>query len=692
MFLAIKYFRFLPLKIELAFKEGIVKMNNPEIDLWADKYTFFWYNSPEIFHWTQEDFDKKAKQMHSNRITRVMTFSSTHFRFSFRPYWNDIYTAIDKIVKACHKYNIKVVEHHSSSLTFYPDSPEVWDNVERHLKVRKSNIEDFPGFKEYIMSNPELEPGIHLSDLYQIDGRNGLPAKTPYFGRAFCYNNPLYRKIYTEHLHEIAKLGVDAILADDAQFFGAGNSCTCKYCRALFKKQTGMELPSQEHWNDFVFNFNDPVFTQWLRFKEQSTFDFQKYLTERYEEWGISPYRPNYRSRTLARDIFNAAFVSGMEYWEHIFQENAFSHIIKYSWPMFYTESVLQYALARMKNVPSMSLFYPERYDQYFFSWALAESWGQIPFLCPEGENMAEEDKFFNHFEQTYAPMFRNQQKDADCAFLFSKESFDHAPNSVENTYYQLSSLMQAAYFNGLISDIVYEEEDLEAFYRQKCIISVGSNLITDSLADKLLKYLNQDGKLLIYGVFANFDPPAKLELLLQHKNVKRFPWEFGIELYQSQNTCYRMCGKTDPVPALPYVADFLRNIPGKQLRNNLPTLPAIEYVTIGFHANLYTQKNDPKHLTLHVLDLRDLLAPEGTEISHDDPLIHYCKNAPLNKNEIEIVLNRADIISGKLVTPSRKGEREVIVQISEKKSIVKILVNSFSGYAAIDLITSDSQ
>ena len=61
----------------------------------------------------------------------------------------------------------------------------------------------------------------------------------------------------------------------------------------------------------------------------------------------------------------------------------------------FYPEALPQYSIGRRKNGPSMSLFYPFRYDQYYFSWALAESWGQIPFPCPEGFNMDGRDDLF---------------------------------------------------------------------------------------------------------------------------------------------------------------------------------------------------------------------------------------------------------------------------------------------------------
>ena len=463
------------------------------------------------------------------------------------------------------------------------------------LKVRLSSIDDFPGFEQYIVSNPELEPGIRLSDLYQVDGRTGKAARTPYVGRVFCFNNSHYLKHYLEHLHEIAKTGVDGILADDVQQYGSGNSCTCSYCRKLFKEQTGQDLPPPEQWEQFYNHFENPLFVKWLKFREWTTKNFQDLLTRKYAEWGIGTTRPNYCSRLLARNLTAYTFSSCWKYWEHIFQENCFSQIIKISWPEFYPEALLQYSIGRRKNVPSMSLFYPFRYDQYYFSWALAESWGQIPFPCPEGFNMDKENQWFNAFEKKYAKLFRNPQKNADCAFLISRESFDYTESSIEKTYYPLNSLMQAAYFAGILCDAVSEDEEPEAFLRQKCIVSAGTTLVSASLLEKLASFVKNGGRLLIYGAFAEVNPPAGVDLLLQHPNVRCFPWNYVDETFQLAPWVQRMYGAENPRKAAPpLVADFLRHGPGRQLRSQLPEKPQIESVPTGFRADLFVQKQDP--------------------------------------------------------------------------------------------------
>ena len=71
---------------------------------WEQGITWFWYNDAVIFKFTQEDYDRKAKDLADRGITIVLTFSFTHFRLGFFPYWKEINESIRKIVLACHKY------------------------------------------------------------------------------------------------------------------------------------------------------------------------------------------------------------------------------------------------------------------------------------------------------------------------------------------------------------------------------------------------------------------------------------------------------------------------------------------------------------------------------------------------------------------------------------------------------------
>ena len=76
---------------------------------WKERFAWFWYNDEEIFRFSDEDFDKKAAEFAHNGVTTVITFSVTHFRWDYEPWWDHLLEILKKIVAACHKYGIKVV-------------------------------------------------------------------------------------------------------------------------------------------------------------------------------------------------------------------------------------------------------------------------------------------------------------------------------------------------------------------------------------------------------------------------------------------------------------------------------------------------------------------------------------------------------------------------------------------------------
>jgi recombination protein RecA len=73
--------------------------------LWDEKFTFFWYNEPQIFQWAQSDFDEHARSMAEAKINCVMTFSVTHFRWTYYKYKREILEALRKLTATINKTN-----------------------------------------------------------------------------------------------------------------------------------------------------------------------------------------------------------------------------------------------------------------------------------------------------------------------------------------------------------------------------------------------------------------------------------------------------------------------------------------------------------------------------------------------------------------------------------------------------------
>ncbi|MBN2884059.1 MAG: hypothetical protein JXN10_11065, partial [Clostridia bacterium] len=396
-------------------------MNNGKISPWDAKFGFFWYNDDEIFRFTEADFNDKARRMAESGINIVITFSCTHFRWSMKENWDVITRCLKNVVTACHRYGILVVEHHSSHLTFDPCDEEEWDYMERVLNKRLSSIDSWSGLREYVR-----EKTIKGTESFrQIDGRTGEWARSSYKGWCMCFNNPDYRKEYFGYLEQLYKVtGIDGIMTDDVQYFGEGNACTCEHCRKGFLKEYGYELPKPgTSWNSFYNDFDNPVFVAWQKFKKDSTLRFHENVDEHFKGLGLELLRPNYVSGNITFNWTSYAFEKALHLWDWAFQENCFSFVIKYSWPQFLTESHHRYNMGRLKGIPSMSMFYPDRYDSFYFTWALSMAWGQLFTATPEGEDMCDVEKIFRDFEKKHSRILFNQKKKADVTIYWSYET-----------------------------------------------------------------------------------------------------------------------------------------------------------------------------------------------------------------------------------------------------------------------------
>ena len=483
--------------------------NNPDIQ---DKFGVFWYNDPELFEWSDIDFENKAAEFAASGINIVMTFSCTHFRWSCYPYWDLINERLAMLVKACHKYNIRVVEHHSSHLTFNPRDKAEWDYAENVLKVRKSTLTSFPGLREFIASgDPEIAPGVYLSSCRQIDGRTGEYARTSYHGYGLCFNNPDYRKRYFEYLESVYKTGVDGIMTDDVQYFGAGNACACKHCREKFKAEYSYDLPLPAEWGKFYGDYQNPAFVAWLRFRFDSTADFQQAVSDHAASLGYDMLRPNYATSTFTRNQTGYPFEKAGHLWSHVFQENMFSSVMRASWPSWTADAMHRRAMAEKFDVEPMSMFYPARYDDYYFCWALSRAWGHLLMATPEGGDLNSVEQKFYTFEEKNPRWTTQANIPAKTAFMQPRSSLDLTADAVEGSGRPFSVWTQAGVFGNLPFDIIFEDEPLENFQKYTLIVIAGATMLSDRQLDILKKYCDNGGRVLVSGLFGIYNTDGTL-------------------------------------------------------------------------------------------------------------------------------------------------------------------------------------
>ena len=460
---------------------------------WKERFAWFWYNDDEIFRFSDEDFDRKAAEFAKNGITTVITFSSTHFRWNYRPWWPKLYDVLRRIVRACHAHGIKVVEHHSSQLTSAPKDEHEWELVEYSFAMRNSSIDSWPGLRERFADFPEeYKPWL------QIDGRTGTPARSNYMGWCMCFNNPDYRAAYMEYMKGVLETGVDGVMNDDVQYFS--QSCACPHCRKLFYEQTGYELPDPEHWPAFWENYADPVYVAFRRFRLASTTAFYNDLTAYYESLGYHHLmRPNYISGILRSNWSSCPFETAGRTWTHIFQENYVSAVRQYSYPEFALEMLHRNAMASRSGVPSMSLFYPERDDDYYFTWALSRLWGQLYLATRERGDLNELEYKYRAFEKAHEESYIAPKRNPDLALYQSAQTRDYTQNSRQYIDPFLS-WTQSAYFSGIAADMVFENDTADELGRYPMILLPHAAMLSDEELCRLRGYAEQGGKLVFVG------------------------------------------------------------------------------------------------------------------------------------------------------------------------------------------------
>lgn len=641
-----------------------------------DKYGVFWYNEPEICHWKQKDFDAKAEEFAATGINIVMTFSCTHFRWNFYPWWDKINLALAKMVKACHKYNIRVVEHHSCHLTRNPRTAKDWKLLDRINEIRHGSLEMFPGLRHFIAAgDPEIRPGVYLSDCRQIDGRDGDFALTTYGGYGHCFNNPHFQAAYFDYLESIYRTGVDGIMTDDIAYKDF-NACACPFCKEKFKASTGYDLPGPADWGRFHGNYNDPAFLAWVKFRMDSTNAFQRAVSAHAAKLGYNMLRPNYIVSTFGGNQTAYPFEGVGDLWSCVFQENMYSTVIHTDWPCWTGDAAHRLAMANRYGIMAMSMFYPVRYDDYYFSWSLAKAWNHLLMATPEGGDLNDVEKKFYAYDKAH-PIIENAEPVADIAFLQPRTAFDYTKDSFESSRRPLTVWLQAAAFRNLQHTVVFEDQSLDVWKRHKFIAVIGGTMFSDAILKKLKKYCDAGGRLLLFGAFGMYKEDGSIR-----KNPGKI---FGIESRISDFIpvsagVFTWNGKTIKLPAVKESRTFL-DVKGKDVQviakgndGEIFGISAMNGNVIWLAGGIRSRNPEASHYGATVSRWRNspdtrvtappyaadylykipgailgtlLPAPQTIHCSHKDYLISFFMNKDHDRGEIHLVN-----VSGTLYKP----------------------------------------
>ena len=86
-----------------------------------------------------------------------------------------------------------------------------------------------------------------------------------------CYNSP-YRDYVRQQVEEILQYQIDGFHFDMLWFGHSGKVCYCEYCRTLFRKEYGIEMPVEPSWND--------AWRKFLQFRYDSNARFCEELSQ----------------------------------------------------------------------------------------------------------------------------------------------------------------------------------------------------------------------------------------------------------------------------------------------------------------------------------------------------------------------------------------------------------------------------
>lgn len=673
---------------------------------WEQAIAYFWYNDDEIFRFTQEDFDNRAKDFADRGVTLVETFSFTHFRLGFYPYWKEINECIRKIVIACHKYGIRVVEHHSSHLTHYLRTMGGWKRFGESMQSYANGSGSYDNWYKTLrfLTADFMIEGKDLRTFLQIDGRTGEPAENVYGAYSMCFNNPDYREVYFNYLKDVVATGIDGIMNDDVQFFGDRNACTCRHCRKLFTEQTGYTLPEPGAWGAFFENYDDPVYVAWKKFKFGSTERFYRDLTRYYAELGVELIRPNYSSDILKHCPTCSAFGSCADLWHILEQENCFSAVIKESYMDFYTESIHRYAAGRRRGVPSVSMFYPDRPDSTYFAWALARSWGQLYSGTSEGFDITELEKPYRDFEQKFIRYYTAPDKMGDLSFYLSLKTRDYMADAFPRYTRKFMAGMQAAYVSGLCVDMVMEKDPLEELLRHKRIVASHVAMASDAELLRFSDYVKAGGTLVILGEFAVRDedgrdrdaseverllgitPEADTPVCLGAGRIYRMSFRNPEDEFQPTVWVGRKGRSGMSDMTVPSKWELQKNGTGEILRR-IVGVPNVQLTGNNKRivAAAYGVENA---LAVHIVNLDETVSADVGYVSHEDLIPNFTVTAP-KLTEITAQIRLPDGVSVKKAvvrTPETENETEVAFGVRNGFAEVVIPGGIFSGYALLTL------
>ena len=483
--------------------------------VWNARWSSYWFGDKEFSDFTEKDFDKKAFELKQSGINAVITFGDFHFRWNFTSDWPKLLSMLKNICDSCHKYGVKVVEHHSANHIRAPLGEEEWKSV---LNKRSNfDIRNHSEVLRQIQDGDLIYKGVRLSSMFQIDPRTGQFSRSNYQGWVICHNNPDYQKHYFNYLEEIYNCGVDGIMTDDIGFYPAEYGCGCIYCRAKFKKDTGYEMPPTGI-DDRIFygNLENPVYRSWLLWRMDCYREHEERLVRHFQGLGHALARPMYSSSNTS-PYASRGFGAGLDNLDGLYS-TVFNEVLSFepqahSWLRLSAEAKQISSLACRTGVPPMCLFYPHNKDENLFCWGMTKAWGQQYWGTKWHMSLKEETEMLSptfNFESSHPLLYERPQPVSEVGILFSAHTvWFHKDKDKEPDYIVMSDPASVDCYVGwcetlLTANIPFDvmgEKDLEEkkyFDRFRLIIVPNAVCLSDKAIGSLREFARNGGNIIV--------------------------------------------------------------------------------------------------------------------------------------------------------------------------------------------------
>lgn len=640
--------RRMPLDLKLNLD---LELNRPlprPTDLWALRTGFFWYNDSEIFHSTEADFDRRAAAFREAGINHVITFSCTHFRWSFRRHWELLTNVLASIVRACHRQGIYVTEHHSAILMHNPKTEQDWAYLEMLLQGRDSSVDSWAHFREDCQADPVIIDDQRLSDLCKRYPLPGELARSNHRGHVMCPVNPHYQRAYMAYLEEVYRTGVDGIMTDDVSSY-----CYCRHCQSAAKQMLGYnpvpkDLADNLYWDG---DFDNPAARDWHRFNVNALHRYHQVIANHYRSLGLRLLRPNY-----VRTIFGSKrgmCLQSLPELDIVFQEAGGWELLLYSWGSWGLEAAHRFSVGRWRGIPSMLMTYPHRADLCRLFWALSWSWGGSFCGSREGAGINDLQHGLNAFEERHRRLLENPHKIARIGILDSIRAREQGPMQFldQRTSTSQQSWMQACAMANVPYDLCSLEELAERLPLYEVLVLNEIPLLSSQEVSELATFVRQGGTLVWVGANASYsagssdltvaqistqlglptlrnlaagDPIDTLSL--GDGTIVLVPPEYGRCRIEPQIKANYYFGDADATHTFEALADtdyqarhdtlaLLREVKPTPWELQLENLPA------GVQATVFMSQ-DRRSLVLHLVNTTGILdQPDGKPIRFDDPV-----------------------------------------------------------------------